>query len=126
MSIIEQIKQRFNNNQLETEKLKLQLSNIKSTLVSIKVVKQICDIDLDQLELISEYVTKAKVDLPTGIIDWRSKSFNAGNSSCLLSLLIMKYNMITNHLTEKGCGFFSQRKMGGRKQIPPRPKLQDC
>ena len=72
MSIIEQIKQRFNNNQLETEKLKLQLSNIKSTLVSIKVVKQICDIDLDQLELISEYVTKAKVDLPTGIIDWRS------------------------------------------------------
>ena len=35
-------------------------------------MKQICDIDLDQLELISEYVTKAKVDLPTGIIDWRS------------------------------------------------------
>ena len=75
MSIIDQIKQRFNNNQLETEKLKLQLSNIKSTLVSIKVVKQICDIDLDQLELISEYVTKAKVDLPTGIIDFKSYFF---------------------------------------------------
>ena len=72
MSIIDQIKQRFNNNQSQTEKLKSQISDKISIQISIMLIKQICDIDLEQLELISEFITKAEDDLPKEMKVWES------------------------------------------------------
>ena len=40
--------------------MKSQLSKKESTEISIILIRQICDIDLEQLELISEFVTKAE------------------------------------------------------------------
>ena len=40
--------------------MKSQLSKKESTEISIILIRQICDIDLEQLELISEFVTKSE------------------------------------------------------------------
>ena len=40
--------------------MKSQLSKKESTQISIILIRKICDIDLEQLELISEFVTKAE------------------------------------------------------------------
>ena len=107
-------------------------------------MKQICDIDLDQLELISEYVTKAKVDLPTGIIDWRSYldtvSINMYKERKQLmgsvddEWIMWLYNKsfendntnIENNLdTDKNTDAQKTKKQKGKGGRPPDPKLPE-
>ena len=124
--------------------MKSQLSKKESTQISIILIRQICDIDLEQLELISEFVTKSEESLPKEMKVWepffdivsiemykeRKQLMGSVDDEWIMWLYNKSFendntNIEKNLHTDKNTETQKTKKQKGKGGRPPDPKLPE-